>query len=321
MEQEKTFSLIGRLIYDIRKENKIKMEDLCYGICSKSFLSRVELGKVQANNLLLEALFTRLGLDFPKELVPFSKEQNRRFEIEREIDNIADNRNPKRIELLKKYKEGSPLNKFEEQFCALTEGWFLNQFSEKLEDSLKIYEKGLKLTMPNFSLESEEMPQNLLSNLERAFIINIAHAEYYIYDFNKSDKIRHTKALQRMYFLKDYYEKHVKNFQKTKMYSIILFNLTNWIGLDGNFSEALNLAKQGFSLEKQSKFYYESHLYNIGYSYAALGNKEKAKPILEKAFSFMSLSDDFADIAELSKTLNQNFDFNFPINDKNDDKN
>ncbi len=153
MEQERTFSLIGRFIHDIRKENKIKLEDLCYGICSKSFLSRIESGKVQANNLLLEALFTRLGLDFPRELVPFSKEQNHRFEIANKIDNIVDNRNPKRMELLKKYKEGSPLNKFEEQFCALTEGWYLNQFNEKLEDSLKIYEKGLKLTIPNFSLE------------------------------------------------------------------------------------------------------------------------------------------------------------------------
>ncbi len=124
-----------------------------------------------------------------------------------------------------------------------------------------------------------------------------------------------------MYFLKDYYEKYIKNFEKTRMYSIILFNLTNWIGLDGNFSEALNLAKQGFKIEKKSKFYYESHLYNIGYSYAALGNKEKAKPIIEKAFSLMRLSEDFSDIEDLSKTLNENFGFNFPIDDKNDIKN
>ena len=232
MEEKRVFSLVGRVLYDTRKELGFSQDEVCYGLCSKSFFSRIEKGETEPDYLLVEALFTRMGVDAPKGLVPLTVEHFRRIKIQDELSTIVDSRSERRLELVKEYEKGSPLNKIEKQIYALNKGWYLSQFDGKKEEVIKIYEKALKLTLSDFNVESNEMPEGLLSRYEIALINNIAHAEYQIYLNDKQDIFNRESAMKRILFLEDYFKKRIKNYERQTMYSIILFNLTNWFGLE-----------------------------------------------------------------------------------------
>ncbi|MFR3289337.1 MAG: helix-turn-helix domain-containing protein [Lachnospiraceae bacterium] len=55
--------LAGALIRRARLEKNWSQEGLCRGICSVSWLSKIEAGREGADPELVSALFVRLGLD------------------------------------------------------------------------------------------------------------------------------------------------------------------------------------------------------------------------------------------------------------------
>lgn len=55
---------LGSIIKLKRMEKNITQEELCYGICANSYLSRIENNRVVPNDQIYMLLFERLGLDF-----------------------------------------------------------------------------------------------------------------------------------------------------------------------------------------------------------------------------------------------------------------
>ena len=51
---------VGPLLRLLRLERNWSQETLCHGICTVSYLSKIEQGKVEANEQLLTDLFNRL---------------------------------------------------------------------------------------------------------------------------------------------------------------------------------------------------------------------------------------------------------------------
>lgn len=56
----------GKLIKYYRHKKKLKQDDAAFGICTPSYLSRIENGLVVAEHSLYEQLFENLGIDFKK---------------------------------------------------------------------------------------------------------------------------------------------------------------------------------------------------------------------------------------------------------------
>lgn len=54
---------ICNVLRDARKEKGVTQEKLCYGLCSKSMLSKIENGQKYPNEMLFSALMERLGKD------------------------------------------------------------------------------------------------------------------------------------------------------------------------------------------------------------------------------------------------------------------
>lgn len=54
--------MIGNIIRDFRTEQGLSQQTLCYGLCSKSKLSKIESNALQPDITLTEALFQRLGI-------------------------------------------------------------------------------------------------------------------------------------------------------------------------------------------------------------------------------------------------------------------
>lgn len=59
MEQ---YQMIGKLIGYVRTEANISPDKLCRGLCSRTFLARVENGKRECEQILSEALLQRAGV-------------------------------------------------------------------------------------------------------------------------------------------------------------------------------------------------------------------------------------------------------------------
>lgn len=64
-----SYITLGKLIYQIRTEQKISLEKLGRGLCSKQALSDIERGNVQADKLLSDIVLQRLGKSTDKQEV------------------------------------------------------------------------------------------------------------------------------------------------------------------------------------------------------------------------------------------------------------
>ena len=58
---------LGGLIFRERLEKNWSQEGLCKGICSVSYLSKIESGKAEASGEILSLLFAKLGIDYSPE--------------------------------------------------------------------------------------------------------------------------------------------------------------------------------------------------------------------------------------------------------------
>ncbi|MCR4736285.1 MAG: helix-turn-helix domain-containing protein [Treponema sp.] len=299
-------TIAGRLLYEARKEKNISQKKLCYGICNQSTLTRIENGSIMPNLKQIEFFFTRLGKTVPDNIVPITKAERIRKNIEDELLRI-NSRNKKRLDLLEEYKKcHTSWNKLYEQFYLLQNGIYTSQFDDKLREALFIFEKAIKITIPEFSIESE-IPNVYYSLNELIILNNIAHSEYYLYGIEKQDSILKDNAISRMNFIKEYFEKNFNDYEEWNMYSVVLFNLTNWLGLDGKIEEALKLSEHGVNISKTSLKYFSLHLYNNGYSYASLGQTEIGKRKLSHSLQLTELDDPFNEVIAIKADIKQQF--------------
>ena len=65
-------NIIGTMLKEFRKRNKITQEDLAFGLCAVSNLSRRENGGQIPSRKLAEGLFSRVGAPLP----PFAQMKN-----------------------------------------------------------------------------------------------------------------------------------------------------------------------------------------------------------------------------------------------------
>ena len=299
-------TVVGRLLYTARKEKHVTQEEVCHGVCNRTTVARIESGIIMPSLKQMEVFFTRLGEPIPNNIVPVTKADKIRFNLEEKMLCMFDSRDLKRLEILNEYKNcHHTWGKLEEQFFLLQQGTYVSQFDECLQESIEIFEKALKLTNPDFSV-IKEIPDCLFSIKELNLINSIAHSEYYLYDLHKKDIDSKNRAINRMQFLKSYFEKHFKNYESWGMYSVIIFNLTNWVGLDGKIEEALDLSEKALRY-RTSFHYFTRHLYNYGYSLAALGNLKKAERFLIYALTLNKLFDNHNDVEKLLEDIKESF--------------
>ena len=243
-----------------------------------------------------------MHLEIPENLIPITIEQYKKRKLKEQLSRIVDSRNSNIPVLINEYKKFK-LTKFDRQFLLIQEGIMLSAENINLKKSISVFENALKITKPNFCITQKLSDSELFSSTELAILNNIAHSQYYIFDLDNSNIYYKDQALNIMWFLKRYYENNILNFKDNLLYSIILFNLSNWLGLNGNFNESLELSKLGYEIENNSLDYKNRHLFNIAYNLASLGNLESATNLFKKAFALIALTDEINEIPELKKEL------------------
>ena len=168
---------IGEYIKRKREEKEIKQDELCYGICDRSTLSRIERGKQEPTYYILKALLQRLGISEDRCQILMGPQEVEISELQREIvaDNVREDfssalKKIRRLEELSQSAENPLLQQFVLRVRALA-GYEKNgeRYAYTHPVQRKILIRALELTCPGITMENLD---SFLLGEDEAKIIN-----------------------------------------------------------------------------------------------------------------------------------------------------
>lgn len=143
---------MGKMIQLYRQRQKIPINVLCYGICSKSKLSKIENDQLNPDIYTLEALLTRLGMSERYFNFYGNNDESNYNDIKNNLTSLLFNKNtPDNTEQLESLKQLA--DKTKDKFI---QQQYLIFLAEKCDDdnlSLEYYHKALELTFNDFNLK------------------------------------------------------------------------------------------------------------------------------------------------------------------------
>ncbi|MGN0141650.1 MAG: helix-turn-helix domain-containing protein [Roseburia sp.] len=280
---------IGDFIRENRVRREYTQEELSFGICTPASLSRIENGAQMPGIRILDALLERLGVEDRVFDAFVSREEMELYEtvqaVTRSIADCDYLELEKQILRMEKMLENGP--DFERQYIIFAKGELLRGKGGSIEDVMQLFMQAIHMTLPEFDGRTP-LEKNLLTFDEITIINNIAISHMRL--GNAED------ALRLEFWLKDYMEnKLIDGKEKTAKYPMILYNLSNWLGRQERFGDALALSDQGvkFCIQYGNLVALPRLVFNKACALAELGNTEEAKHF-------------FAQSAVIFETMGQN---------------
>lgn len=235
---------IGEYIKRKREEKEIKQDELCYGICDRSTLSRIERGKQEPSYYILKALLQRLGISEDRCQILMGPQEFEISELQREIvaDNVREDfssalKKIRRLEELSQSAENPLLQQFILRVRAAA-GYEEN--GERLDydnpTQRKMLIQALELTCPGITMEN--MCSFLLSENEAKIINQIAIT--YSEDGNRRQAIEIYRQLIR------YVQSHFAGCEIGQvMLPLTAYNYSRLLGQERRYEEAIEIAELG----------------------------------------------------------------------------
>lgn len=269
---------VGSLIREARERQKYSQEELCYGICTPSTLSRIENGVQAPGKKILEALMQRLGIVDRIYNSYLSREEMERYEIEEKLTRCLARKEYEEAEQLveileEKLQKASRKEyslKLEEQYVCFARILVCKNRGESLANILERLLGAIRMTLPDF--DGIHIRTRLLTFHEISILNNIGctyHAMGKVWD-----------ALQLLFSLKEYIEEHTVGGQELSVkYLMILQNLSSWMGQEGHYKKALELCQTGidFCIEYGKLHTFPMLLCNKACALAELGQYDVSK--------------------------------------------
>lgn len=235
---------IGEYIKRKREEKEIKQDELCYGICDRSTLSRIERGKQEPSYYILKALLQRLGISEDRCQILMGPQEFEISELQREI--VADNvrhdfssalKKIRRLEELSQSAENPLLQQFILRVRALA-GYEENgeRFAYDYPTQREMLMQALELTCPGITMEN--MCSFLLSENEAKIINQIAIT--YSEEGNRRQAIEIYRQLIR------YVQSHFAGCEIGQvMLPLTAYNYSRLLGQERRYEEAIEIAELG----------------------------------------------------------------------------
>ncbi len=169
------------MLRNSRKDQKVNVEQLCAGICTKSMLEKVERGERTINRNCLNRLLARLGIDQKKyEKYLYYSDYDEWKEKNDIINAIEDGELEKAEVLVCKYEEErTEAGKIELQFCLFMKAQILQHKGEdaNADEIEALYREAMLLTVPG--AYEEETSKLLLSTDELNLVLECRNRELY----------------------------------------------------------------------------------------------------------------------------------------------
>lgn len=141
----------GKMILKTLKEEDIRREDLCRGLCDESMFTRYMNGRYYLDRLLMTALLQRMGKSPDKFCSMLTEEEYVYFEWRHEAE-LAQQRGDWR-ELERLLGEEAQVNcneRLQRQFSLLLQAIIQEKCCGRREECLRLLEESLSLTLPGF---------------------------------------------------------------------------------------------------------------------------------------------------------------------------
>lgn len=283
---------IGEILKEYRTRFEISQEELSFGLCAVSTLSRIESGTQIPGRKLAEALFSKMGMKTPSSATPMSRLDFKRENLEHKIIDSIANGNFDVFATLEEYKScGKTLDPLEKQFYIFYKAIAQDALNHDAKKALKEYLEAINLSIKNFNLDDVQKIR-FLTRTELMILNNISRALYFS---GKKDK-----AISLMEFLRNYYESsQMPEEEMAKNYPVILFNLENWYGQAEQYEKVLKLSETSLDIcihyGKLDLFPY--HLFNKGYALAGIGKTEDSKIYFNQALTIFLATKNLKDYA------------------------
>jgi len=269
---------IGDIIRTGRMAGKMCQEELSFGICSTSSLSRIENGEQIPYRVTYEQLMERLGLS-PEIFPSFRNERElEAYRLKHEINQLCIMEKFEQVKpLLEVMKSIPQLERADRHFIEFADVLIL-QWSgacpnDVLQANITVAKKTVKEISPN------KIQFQALSRFDLSVLNNLAISHY--------NAGGHEYGIELLQALIDYIERKVVDDEGiSSLYTNILNNLTNWIGLKGHHVEVINLCEKGINrcIEFGTYFSFGALLFNKGYALVMLNRKEEARKYIQEAF-------------------------------------
>ena len=276
---------IGEYIKRKREEQKIKQDELCYGICDRSTLSRIERGKQEPSYYILKALLQRLGISEDRCQILMGPQEFEISELQREI--VADNvrkdfssalKKIRRLEELSQSAENPLLQQFILRVRAAA-GYEEN--GERLDydnpTQRKMLIQALELTCPGITMEN--VGSFLLSEDEAKIINQIAIT--YSEEGNRRQAIEIYRQLIR------YVQSHFAGCEVGQvMLPLTAYNYSRLLGQERRYEEAIEIAELGRQCcVKYNKCrFLGGLLFNIAYCLHDLGKDVESMELMIQSY-------------------------------------
>ncbi|MCL2404795.1 MAG: helix-turn-helix domain-containing protein [Defluviitaleaceae bacterium] len=269
---------IGELIRINREERKLSQEDLCFGICSTSNLSKIENGTQFPTRATFEALMQRMGLSadiYPSFL---DGKDKKAYELKYDINDLYSkgmyDEAEKKLAMFEKLPK---LDNVYNQFIVMTKILLKQQMGQRPEETVKEFENIISMYIKDFS--SDKIRKCLLTKSE----INMLNA-YAIANHRAGNE---EIAIDILYGLVDYIDRKVYDKESTAiMYTKLISNLSKYVGMSGDDKEAIRLCDIGITYcIRYSRHTYFAHiLYIKGYGLMNLGQVDEAHKCIQECY-------------------------------------
>jgi len=261
-----------------REEQGISQEELSYGICSVSNLSRIENGVQIPSRATYEALMQRMGLS--PEIYPSFKNDHEleAFRLKHAIsEKFTAGQYKETMVLLEKLNQIPKLDKVYGQFILYVKALLLREEGGTPEELLESLKTVVKLSIKEFN--PKKILRLVLTKDELSMLNNLAIAYY--------ETGNEEEGINILYKVKEYIEKKIVDDEGiSSTYTKILYNLSKWVGLKGENEEAIKLCDIGIAncLAYGRYRSFGNLLFNKGYALIMLNRKEEVAKYIQEAF-------------------------------------
>lgn len=282
---------IGYIIKQRREELHYTQEELAEGICSVTTLSRIENGERLPSKDNFEMLFQRLGIS---DTILFeSVDENTlylhelKFKIRQAVINY---RYAEAQELIGDYAAKTDMGSPVERQFVLINSTLANKKDYSPEERLSRFEEAILLTCPKYT---DGYIPRLLTYEEIIILNNIAGCYH--------DKKEYKKAIRILSALKLHYDNNAVNREENlRTQTMVLYNLSKCLGLDGQYSECIEICDLGIRIARETGRcrLLDEMLYNRAWSLIRRkhpGDMEQAEEAAKQAYcAAVAMADDEA---------------------------
>lgn len=295
---------LGNIIHDARVQQRITLERLCVGLCSKSALSKIENGAMVPGKDLCDVLLQRLGMNGDSFYVFCSDQEfHNRELLQKCVDlcNLHTAEGKEKAEKLLDEIEAalSPNDKWNLQNCVSNRLLIMPEREKHMDDYFALVEKGLKCTLPEFD-ETDILRYQLSYN--ELSLLNQLAIGYHL-------ERRNIKAIRLLYRLLEYYSR--KNFtvqEKERTFPVTLALLYHYLYQEKRFAEIIELEEHIYDpcLIHDHDFLINILLY---YSQALgeTGDLLSAKRFAEYTCALLAMKGEFSVAQEFADAFSKDF--------------